>query len=76
MKLAVIIPSRGRPEAMAEVLEAFDKTCRADTRIICRVDDDDPALEGYRGVGLTPLFVGPRIGLGASINEIDRKSVV
>ena len=23
-----------------------------------------------RGVGLTPLFVGPRIGLGASINEM------
>ena len=74
MRLAVIIPSRGRPQAMAEMLEAFEATCRADTRIICRVDDDDPELEGYRNCGITPLFVGPRIGLGASINEMAKSS--
>lgn len=70
MKLAVIVPSRGRPQAMAELLEVFDKTCRADTRIICRVDDDDPTLDGYRQTVPYHLYVGARIGLGPSINEM------
>jgi hypothetical protein len=70
MKLAVIVPSRGRPQAMAELLEVFDATCRADTRILCRVDDDDPTLDGYREAVSTHLFVGPRIGLSQSINEM------
>lgn len=74
MKLAVIVPSRGRPQAMAELLEVFDKTCRADTRIICRVDDDDLELDGYREAVPSHLFVGPRIGLCQSINEMAEHS--
>jgi hypothetical protein len=69
MKLGVIVPSRGRPQAMAELVEAFDATCRADTRLICRVDDDDD-LDAYRAAAPGSLFVGPRVGLGASINEM------
>lgn len=70
MRLAVIVPSRGRPAAMAELLEEFKNTCSGDTRILCRVDDDDPELDGYRDAVPTHLYVGKRIGLGASINEI------
>lgn len=70
MKLAVIVPSRGRPQAMAELLEVFDMTCRADTRIICRVDDDDPELAGYRKAVPHHLYVDSRIGLGPSINDM------
>jgi hypothetical protein len=70
MKMAVIVPSRGRPSAMAELLEEFQNTCSGDTRIICRVDDDDPELDGYRAAVPYHLYVGERIGLGASINEM------
>jgi hypothetical protein len=70
MRLAVIVPSRGRPEAMRELLATFEETCTADTRIICRVDDDDPMLPGYREAVPYHLYCGPRIGLGASINEM------
>lgn len=70
MKLAVIVPSRGRPHAMGDLLATFEQTCRADTRILCRVDDDDPTLDGYRTAVSHHLYVGARIGLGASINEM------
>lgn len=70
MKLAVIVPSRGRPQAMADLLATFEATCRADTRILCRVDYDDPHLEEYRQVMPYHCYAGPRIGLGASINEL------
>jgi hypothetical protein len=70
MKMAVIVPSRGRPEAMAELLEECQNTCSGDTRIVCRVDDDDPELAGYRAAVPYHLYVGKRIGLGASINEM------
>jgi hypothetical protein len=55
---------------MAELLEECQNTCSGDTRIICRVDDDDPQLDGYRAAVPTHLYVGPRIGLSASINEM------
>lgn len=66
---------------MRELLATFDQTCTADTRIICRVDDDDPTLEGYREAVPHHLIVGKRIGLGASINEmalarIDRDDII
>jgi hypothetical protein len=55
---------------MAELLGECQNTCSGDTRIICRVDDDDPELDGYRSAVPTHLYAGPRIGLGASINEM------
>jgi hypothetical protein len=54
---------------MAELLAAFDATCTSDTRLVCRVDDDDD-LEAYRAAVPYHLYVGQRIGLGASINEM------
>jgi hypothetical protein len=47
--LVVIVPSRGRPEAAAELVETFRETCTADTRLVFAVDDDDPSLPGYLG---------------------------
>lgn len=66
---------------MRDLIATFDQTCTADTRIICRVDDDDPTLEGYRQAVPHHLIVGKRIGLGASINEmalarIDRDDII
>jgi hypothetical protein len=45
--LVVIVPSRGRPHTVAEMAEAFERTCTADTRLWFAVDDDDPAVEEY-----------------------------
>lgn len=45
--LVVIVPSRGRPKAAAELIDAADDTCTADTEIVFAVDEDDPAIDDY-----------------------------
>ncbi len=46
-ELAVIVPSRGRPHNIARLIEAMNRTCRADTTLIVGVDEDDPHLSEY-----------------------------
>lgn len=45
--LVVIIPTRGRPHTVPELVESFRETCREDTHLILAVDEDDPDLETY-----------------------------
>jgi hypothetical protein len=63
MSMAVIIPSRGRPSNIEELLVSWKAThTKADLFIV--VDDDDPEIDGYRAfTGLT-LLVYPRQGKG------------
>ena len=74
--LLVIVPSRGRPQNIARLLDAVHATSRMKTRVHVAVDDDDPELERYRyvmgqagGDGDT-LTTGPREGLAAWTNDI------
>lgn len=46
--LVVIVPSRGRPNTVAEMAEAFEQTCTADTWLCFATDEDDPAADDYR----------------------------
>lgn len=52
-ELVIIVPSRGRPHAVAEMVEAFRETCRADTQVLFAIDEDDPAAGQYRQAVLT-----------------------
>lgn len=45
--LVVIVPSRGRPEAAAELAQTFAETCTADTLLLIAFDRDDPRREDY-----------------------------
>jgi hypothetical protein len=45
--LVVIVPSRGRPDAAAELADAFQETCTGGTGLWFAVDDNDPTLESY-----------------------------
>jgi len=45
--LVVIVPSRGRPAAVAELAEAFNATCAADTQIVLALDADDERRSVY-----------------------------
>lgn len=49
-QLALLVPSRGRPHNVVRLLDAMDATCRAQTRLIVGVDDDDPTLPGYQAL--------------------------
>ena len=45
--LAVLVPSRGRPENIRRLAKAMQATCRGDTQLIVGLDTDDPCLDAY-----------------------------
>lgn len=46
-ELIVIVPSRGRPAAAAELVSAFRDTCTASTRLVLAIDEDDQSGPDY-----------------------------
>lgn len=61
-RLVVLVPTRGRPENIVELLQAFkDTNAEANLVIVC--DEDDPKLEEYKATGASGL-VYPREGKG------------
>jgi hypothetical protein len=76
-RMAVIVPSRGRPENIAALIEAWLETAtKAELHVM--VDEDDPTMDGYldvirglggHGRGVT-LWLGPRRRLGGSLNHL------
>lgn len=45
--LIVIVPSRGRPGRMHDLVQQYQASCTADTLVIPVVDDDDPTKDRY-----------------------------
>jgi hypothetical protein len=63
MNMAVIIPSRGRPSNIEDLLIAWKETeTRADLFVV--VDNDDPTIDAYRELPGFTLLVYPREGKG------------
>jgi hypothetical protein len=57
--LNVLVPSRGRPDAARELVDAFAETCTAETVLTFVIDEDDPVKDQYsplvsRGPGAPP----------------------
>lgn len=46
-ELLVIVPSRGRPENVARLMEAWKATVSGDTKLFVVTDPDDPRADGY-----------------------------
>jgi hypothetical protein len=67
-KLAITVPTRGRPHNLERLAKAVKETCTLDYEILARIDEDDdhiyPALEKVR------YITGPRIFFTASLNEL------
>ena len=74
--LLVIVPSRGRPQNIARMLDSVHATSRAKTHLHVAVDEDDETLPQYRavmdkaGAEGDVLETGPRKGLCAWTNEV------
>lgn len=70
----LLVPSRGRPQNVARLIEACAKTCRTDAVIHFGFDDDDPQLAANMGVltGYVYSSVRSRMGLGPWTNELAR----
>jgi hypothetical protein len=69
--LLVIVPSRGRPDAVRELCGAVKATTRERTDLLIAFDDDDPAREGYEKQrdGLSWVS-GPRASMVPWTNQI------
>ena len=74
--LLIIVPSRGRPQNIARLLDAVHENSRLRTHLHVAVDDDDPELSRYQyimkhaGQDGDELETGKRQGLAAWTNEI------
>jgi hypothetical protein len=51
-------------------MQAWEDTANAADLLVC-VDDDDPTLKEYSALGC-PLYVGPRLRLGGTLNQVAR----
>jgi hypothetical protein len=54
--LVIVVPSRGRPQAVAELAQQCARTCTADTVLLVVVDSDDPTLPEYQAPVGTQVF--------------------
>jgi hypothetical protein len=71
--LAVLVPSRGRPANVSRLIEACEKTCRADTILHFGFDQDDPELAANSmaaATGSVGWSTMPRMGLGHWTNYL------
>lgn len=68
IKLAILVPTRGRPHNIERLSQAVAKTCKTNYEIIARVDDDDRSR--YQEFENVRYVKGPRIFFAASMNEI------
>ena len=67
--LTVLVPSRGRPHNIQQLLESWESTVTGDTHLIVLVDDDDPTLEEYLKLPVE-IRVGPRLRIGGTLNVV------
>jgi glycosyltransferase involved in cell wall biosynthesis len=54
--LVVLVPSRNRPQNIAELIKSFDET-ETESDLIVIVDDDEPQMDAYLQLGCDVLMV-------------------
>jgi hypothetical protein len=67
-KLAITVPTRGRPHNLERLAKAVKQTCKLDYELFARIDEDDPSA--YPELDNVTYVVGPRIFFTASLNEL------
>lgn len=68
IKLAVTVPTRGRPANLERLVNALKETCTVEYKVFARLDDDDTAE--YPELNNVTYLTGPRIYFSASVNEL------
>lgn len=69
-KLAIAVPSRGRPHNIRRLADALAKTCITEYTLLVRIDHDDPEVDNYLKMTDFDIVVGPREYFTASVNEL------
>lgn len=68
----MVCPSRGRPESVAELAEAWRATTTGAATLLVVVDEDDPQLEAYKRLAAAdlPVAAGTPLGSGVALNAL------
>lgn len=69
-KLAVTVPSRGRPHNLKRLAGALEKTCTGDYELLARIDIDDPKASEYFDIRNADITIGDRIFFTLSLDEL------
>lgn len=69
-KLAIAVPSRGRPHNLKRLAEALKNTCTTDYTLFSRLDKDDHTLPEYLQIDDVEFVVDNRIFFTSSVNEL------
>jgi len=69
-EMTILVPSRGRPENIIRLMDAWSTTTTRDTRLLVLVDDDDLKLDEYLAIPNIDIQVGPRIRIGGTLNVV------
>lgn len=75
MSLMLIVPTRGRPDKVIELIGALRATMSKNTtRVVFACDDDDPKLEEYRAIDWDQDFrismvTAERLRMGGTLNK-------
>jgi hypothetical protein len=67
-KLAITVPTRGRPHNLKRLANAAKETCTVDYTIFARLDNDDKS--NYPDLENVVYVEGPRIFFAPSVNEL------
>ena len=67
-KLAITVPTRGRPHNLERLSRAAAETCKTNYHILARIDDDDKSV--YPELDNVTYIKGPRIFFTNSLNEL------
>jgi hypothetical protein len=67
IKLAILVPTRGRPHNLERLAGAAKKTCTTDYQIFARLDNDDESK--YPDLENVKYSIGERIFYANSVNE-------
>lgn len=73
VRLAIAVPTRGRPHNLERLAKAAKQTCKTDYEIFARLDKDDEVE--YKELDNVRYFVGPRIFFAASVNELAKTAL-
>lgn len=77
--LLIIVPSRGRPEAIKDFYYNWSLVTADSADLLVAIDEDDPKVDDYLSLGWTTgtptLRVGPRLRLGPTLNAVAKENL-
>lgn len=73
VRLAVAVPTRGRPHNLKRLANALKETCETDYQLFARLDNDDTS--DYPELENTTYLVGERIFYAKSVNEVAERAL-